>query len=87
VKDSIVVRRISPNNRKIEADEPAFSELGGEMLRAMGRELASVHLGTADHAPAIMVDLDRYQQDWLAVSVTKMADATKRDFQDYREEA
>jgi len=87
VKDGIVVRRISPNNRKIEADDQAFSQLTGEMLRAMGQELANVHLGSADHAPKIMADLDRYKQDWLAANATKMADATKRDYRDYREEA
>jgi hypothetical protein len=87
VKDGIVVRRISPNNRKIEADDQAFSEFKGEMLRAMGQELASVHLGSGDHAPAIMADLDRYNPDWLASNAIKMADATKRDYQDYREAA
>jgi hypothetical protein len=84
VKDGIVVRRISPNNRKIEADDPAFSELTGEVLRAMGQELASVHLGCGDHAPAILADLERYQPGWLAADAGKMADAISRDHQHYR---
>ena len=87
VKDSIVVRRISPNNRKIEADDEAFSELTADMLRAMGRELANVHLGSADHAASIMADLDRYKQGWLAANAKKMADATKRDYDDFRNRA
>jgi hypothetical protein len=84
VKDSMVVRRISPNNRKIEADDEAFSNLTADMPNAMGRELANVHLGTADCATAIMTALDRYKQDWLAANAKKMADATERDYQDYR---
>ena len=85
VTDNIVVRRLSPNNRKIEADDEAFAKLTADMLGAAGKELANVHLGTADRATTIKADLDRYQPGWLAAYAKKMADATKHDFQDYRE--
>src|SRR5208337_1690975 len=45
VRDNIIVRRLSPNNRKIEAGDNAFSGLTANMLGATGRELANVHLG------------------------------------------
>ena len=83
VTDKIVVRRISPNNRKIEAGDQAFSDLTGEMLRAMGQDLASVHLGNADVASAITDDLDRCDQGWLTANARKMAEAVKRDYQVY----
>ena len=87
VTDNIVVRRLSPNNRKIEADDEAFAKLTADMLGAAGKELANVHLGTADHATTIKADLDRYKPGWLAAYAKKMADATKHDFQDYRKGA
>ena len=87
VKDNIVVRRLSPNNRKIDADDEAFATLTADMLQAMGNELASVHLGAADHGGAIMATLDRYKVGWLANNAKKMADATKRDYDDYRKRA
>jgi Uncharacterized protein conserved in bacteria (DUF2252) len=87
VTDNMVVRRISPNNRKIETDDDAFSELTADMLRAMGQELANAHLGTADCASTIMNALGQYKQDWLTSNAKKMADATKRDYQAYRSTA
>ena len=69
VADGIVVRRLSPNNRKIEADDPAMQTLSERLLAAMGRELAAVHLGVADRSQAILRDLDKRDgDDWLADS-------------------
>jgi hypothetical protein len=84
LEDNIVVRRLSPNNRKIEADDEAFAKLSATMLETMGAELANVHLGAADHGGAITADLDRRKHSWLATDAKKMAEATKRDYQDYR---
>ena len=38
IEDNIAVRRLSPNNRKIEADDPALAHLSGRLLQAMGCE-------------------------------------------------
>jgi hypothetical protein len=83
VKDGIVVRRLSPNNRKIEADDRAFAELSAAMLEVMGLELANVHLGSGEASP-IAADLDSRQQDWLAGLAKKMAKATTADYQEFR---
>jgi hypothetical protein len=77
------VRRLSPNNRKIGADDPALARLTAKLLQAMGRELASVHLGARDRRRAILRDLDRREKGWLAASTRAMADATRRDFAAY----
>jgi hypothetical protein len=87
IKDGLVVRRISPNNRKIESDDEAFSMMSADMLRTMGTELANVHLGSGDHTSSIMADLDRSKPGWLADCATTMADATKKDYQAYRKGA
>ena len=82
-ESDIVVRRLSPNNRKIEAEDPTLARLSGKLLQAMGRELASVHLGVRDQRRAILRDLDKRQAGWLAESARAMAAATRADFTAY----
>jgi hypothetical protein len=79
IADAIVVRRLSPNNRKIEADKDVAALLSSDMLQTMGRELASVHLGTADKRSAIARDLARRKRGWLKTSATRMAAAVASD--------
>ena len=55
----VLVRRLSPNNRKIEVADDAFILFDRHMIEAMGHELASVHRGVIDRAEAIKRDLDR----------------------------
>jgi hypothetical protein len=84
VEGNLVVRRLSPNNRKIEADDPVLAKISAHRLRMMGRELANVHLGVTDRRRAILRDLDRREAGWLAQSARDMAAATRRDFEAYR---
>jgi hypothetical protein len=79
VENGIAVRRLSPNNRKIEADDGAGALLSPPMLEAMGFELAGVHLGTGDVAAAIGEDLARRRPGWLFAAARKMATAIERD--------
>ena len=55
------MRRLSPNNRKIEAEKGGVSLLTPDLLQAMGLELANVHLGTANRGDAIVRDLKAAQ--------------------------
>jgi hypothetical protein len=84
VANGIAVRRLSPNNRKIEADDHAAALLSPPMLEAMGFELASVHLGTADRRSAIRQDLKRRRSDWLLAAARRMAAAVERDHADWK---
>jgi hypothetical protein len=79
----IVVRRLSPNNRKIEAEDPALARLTERLLGAMGRDLASVHLGVTDRRRTILRDLDHREKGWLAAAVRQMAAATRADYTAY----
>jgi Uncharacterized protein conserved in bacteria (DUF2252) len=78
-RDEIVVRRLSPNNRKIEAEDDGPALLSQQMLQAMGLELANVHLGTGDNHDAIQRDLDGRHAGWLAASAESMAAAIHRE--------
>lgn len=65
VADSLVVRRLSPNSRKIEAKDSTEDLLSPDMLFAMGREIAACHAGDRDRSPALGDHLKRLPLDWL----------------------
>ena len=79
ITGNIAVSRLSPNNRKIEADDDLAHLLSPDMLRAMGSDLAAVHLGTADNGTAIARDLSRRKRAWLKTDAAKMAKAVAAD--------
>jgi hypothetical protein len=70
---SIVVRRLSPNNRKIEVEDDPLTLLAPRMLHAMSHELANLHGSTASAHAAIARDLDRREPDWLKRAATAAA--------------
>lgn len=65
VADGLVVRRLSPNSRKIEAKDSTEDLLSIDMLIAMGREIAACHAGDRDRAPALLAHLRTLPPDWL----------------------
>jgi hypothetical protein len=82
--ENVIVRRLSPNVRKIEIDKNRKVLLEDEMLEAMGRELANIHLGVADRSAAIQQDLNARGDRWLVGATEKAADATKREFEQWK---
>ncbi len=84
IDGKLAVRRLSPNNRKIEADKNPASLFTPDMLENMGFELANVHLGKADHRDAISHDLDKRKAGWLAANAKLAAEAVERDFDDWK---
>jgi hypothetical protein len=82
-RGNVLVRRLSPNNRKIEAEKEGVSLVTPDMLRAMGVELANVHLGTASRRAAIMRDLEARKGDWLRANAKEAAAAVARDFREW----
>jgi uncharacterized protein DUF2252 len=65
VVDAIVVRRLSPNSRKIEVNSGPGDLLDPRLLRAMGHELANVHLGSGQRRAAVDRDLNERKSGWL----------------------
>jgi hypothetical protein len=84
LQDSLILRRLSPNNRKIEAEKGGVSLMTPDMLRAMGLELANVHLGTGNRRDAIARDLGTRKGDWLAANAKLAAAAVAADFKDWK---
>jgi hypothetical protein len=54
------------------------------MLRAMGLELANLHLGTAGAREAIMRDLEARKGDWLRAGARRTVAAVSRDHKDWK---
>jgi len=77
---AIVVRRLSPNNRKIEVDDDPSALQSAEMLELMGFDLAGIHLGVGSKAAAIKRDLARRNKNWLQVFADRMAASVEADF-------
>ena len=80
----IVVRRLSPNARKIEVVAHPIELAEPDMLQAMGYELANVHLGTGDRKQAIEKDLDRRKAKWLVRAAETAAEFVIRDFEEWK---
>jgi hypothetical protein len=71
--DNVVVRRLSPNNRKLDAETHPLELMDKKMLRAMARDLAAVHLGLVDARAAIRRDLRKRKAGWFADAVKRAA--------------
>jgi len=86
---SLLVRRLSPNSRKInvESRRDIAVLLQPELLRAMGRDLAAVHLGTGNHSDALRADLDTREQRWFRAQVAAAMDMVHRQYEEWRKAA
>jgi hypothetical protein len=80
VDAGIAVRRLSPNNRKIEADG-ADCVVTREILETMAFDLANVHLGTSDSRASIARDLGAFKRGWLTAGARAAAAAIVREHQ------
>ena len=84
IKNGLIVRRLSPNNRKIEIVKGDTTLFTRDMLRAMGFELANVHLGTANRGAAIRRDLEKRRRGWLTIDARKASEAIMREHQEWK---
>ncbi len=74
-----LIRRLSPHCCRIH-----LSQLDGErdetkLMRAMGKELANLHLGTPERRDAILADLAERPDKWLRSVAVNMAEVTQDD--------
>lgn len=83
ITNGVAVRRLSPNNRKIEVGDGSSTLFGRDMLQMMGFELANVHLGTGRRQDAIKVDLDKRKRGWLTANARKAVFATTQEHKDW----
>jgi hypothetical protein len=85
VKDSWLVRRLSPHCCRIDLDDLPKSRDEYHLLHAMGWETANVHLGSAENLTAIKRDLAKREPNWLRDAADEMVKATERDWKVWRD--
>jgi len=84
VNDGWVLRRLSPYCSRIELAQLPRGHDEEKLLRAMGRELANVHLGTRGAVAAVRRDLQQRKTKWLRQAAEVMAEATLKDWKEWR---
>jgi hypothetical protein len=80
VAGGVVVRRLSPNNRKVEAGNDLADLNAADLHEVMGRELAALHIGANDTAAAIGADLKKRHAGWIADAAQRCAKAVTDEF-------
>jgi hypothetical protein len=84
VQGGWVLRRLSPYCSRIELSQLSRSHDREKMLRAMGRELANVHLGARRAVPAVRRDLAQRKSKWLRQAAEVMVQATLKEWNEWR---
>ncbi len=82
-----IVRRLSPDCRRIELESLPEDRNELKLLTAMGRETANIHLGSGPAAQtAIGEDLDGRGHKWLLKAAQAMVAAVRDDWRQWRKE-
>lgn len=80
--DAWVIRRLSPESRKIEIGDVEEAPDQAYLLRCMGKELANIHLGTAGQPDRLSRFLDTLDNDWLQDAARITAAAVEADYEE-----
>jgi hypothetical protein len=84
VEQGWLLRRLAPHCTRIELAELPKRQDERLLLEATGAETANVHLGSRDAVAAIRGDLKKRGASWLHESASRMANATLKDWNDWR---
>ena len=80
-----IVRRLSPDCRRIELGSLPADRNELKLLAAMGRETANIHLGNGEAArKAIGEDLDKRPRKWLRKAALAMAESVCADWKQWK---
>jgi len=75
-----LIRRLAPDCSRIELVSLPRGRDEARLLWMMGWETGNVHLGTPAQRRAILADLGRRRNAWLAKAAERMCEALERDF-------
>lgn len=79
-----LMRRLSPDSNPIEIADLPEERDEAVLLRAMGSEVANVHLGTKGQTKRILKDLNSRKSKWLRVAAKDMSRVVEREWREYR---
>ncbi|MBR0663867.1 DUF2252 domain-containing protein [Roseomonas hellenica] len=85
VLDDILVRRLSPNSRKIEVKDEVDLKLllSREMLALMGREIAACHADDRRRLPGLEEDLRNRDAAWLREAAEAVAEQVAGEHKEF----
>jgi hypothetical protein len=83
-RDGWVVRRLAPDCCHIELSSLPEERDEARLLYAMGWETANIHLGARERIGAVKKDLGGRRGRWLHKAAKAMAEATRRDWKEWR---
>ncbi len=79
-----VIRRLAPDCCRIELSSLPTDRDEERLLYAMGWETANIHLGTREKVSALKKDLAARRGRWLHKAAKAMAEATRKDWKEWR---
>ena len=78
-----IVRRLSPDSNPIDIDDLPRERDEVALLRAMGKEVANVHLGTRGRIKNVLKDLRGREKKWLRRAGKEMARIMEKEWKAY----
>jgi hypothetical protein len=84
VNQGWVLRRLSPYCSRIELSQLLRRHDEEKLLRAMGRELANVHLGSRRAVAVLRRDVPQRKSNWLRQAAEAMVEATLKDWKEWQ---
>ncbi len=80
-----IVRRLSPDCSRIELAGLPQEHDETHLLRAMGQELANIHLGTHEAGKHILADLKSRKRGWHRPIVESMLEKLQQDYEKWKQ--
>jgi len=80
-----IVRRLAPDCSRIELTALPEERDEAHLLKAMGQELANIHLGTRDAGKRIHDDLKAKKHGWYQPVVDALLDRVQQDFEKWKQ--
>jgi hypothetical protein len=86
---NLLVRRLSANNRKIDVTDrrDAARLLHPDLLWAMGRDLAAVHLGVRERRDALRKDLEKRKRRWFRTHIESATEFVAGEYAEWKKSA
>jgi hypothetical protein len=76
----IVVRRLSPSNRKIEVEHNLAVLLSPRVLKLMGRDIGNCHAGDKRRVAAVREHVEQQEAEWLRLCAAQAVARIEADF-------
>jgi hypothetical protein len=86
VCSKFLLRRLSPESRKLELGHGDDIEWDRKLLSAMGHEIGSIHADSKPAAAQIMKNLNELDA-WFEPAVNEAAKSVRSDFDEWKEAA